>query len=137
MPPKPPQVLKHTIFLSVITIMCKAQLRWAGHVSCMPDNCIPKQLLYRGEAHSWRAKKTFQGQPEGLPLTDPAGAISSSKEPMQQRSTGPFKLSRNVQHARPEPPAPTHFYPNCGRGFLARIDPISHLRTHHSSSSAN
>ena len=75
-----------------------------------------------GQTHSQRAKKTFQGQPEGLPerlktsalstgshspRTDPPDAISSSKEPTQQRSAGPFKLSENVKHARPEPPAPT------------------------------
>ena len=29
---------------------------------------------------------------------------------------------------------PTHFCPTCGRGFLARIGLISHLRTHQSSS---
>lgn len=56
---------------------------------------------------------------------------------MQQRSAGPYKLSRNVQHDWSEPPAPTHFFPTCGRGFLARIGPIRHLWTHRSISSTN
>ena len=58
------------------------------------------------QTHSWRANKTFQGQPKGVPV-EPSGAISFSKEPTQLRSAGPFKLSRTVQHARPGPAAPT------------------------------
>ena len=40
------EVLKQTNFPSIITIMRKVQLRRAGHVSRMPADRIPKQLLY-------------------------------------------------------------------------------------------
>ncbi|KAL8612642.1 hypothetical protein ACOMHN_044583 [Nucella lapillus] len=57
-----------------------------------------------------------------LPPTGPPGATSSPKEPTQQRNADPVKRSRNVQHAKPEPPAPrlhNHFCPTCGRGFTS------------------
>ena len=40
------EVLKQAGLPSVITILRKSQLRWAGHVARMPDTRIPKQLFY-------------------------------------------------------------------------------------------
>lgn len=43
----------------MFTIVRKAQVRWAGHVTHMADNRIPKQLFY---GKLWQGKRTVGGQ---------------------------------------------------------------------------
>ena len=40
------EVLKRSGMQSVHTLLKLAQLRWTGHVTRMPDECLPKKILY-------------------------------------------------------------------------------------------
>ena len=47
------EVLSCTGMPSIYILLSEVQVRWAGHVSCMSDECLPKGLLY-GELLVWK-----------------------------------------------------------------------------------
>ena len=47
------EVLTRVNFSSIHTITMQSQLRWAGHLVCMPDHRLPKKLLF-DELHGKR-----------------------------------------------------------------------------------
>jgi len=51
-------------------------------------------------------------------------------EERRSRQADETRAVRKERAASTNSTAPTHFCPTCGRGFLARIGLISHLRTH-------
>jgi hypothetical protein len=53
------EVLERANMNSVHTMLRKAQLRWAGHVVRMPEERLPKQILYGELTHG---KRSFGGQ---------------------------------------------------------------------------
>ena len=146
------EVLERANLSSIITMMRKTQIRWAGHVSRMADSRIPKQLFYGQLKNGQRKiggprkryKDYFKSNLKDFNIDVTAWEKAASNWPAWRRliSNGALfseenrlnaaKLKRIRRKARKGAPErlPTHWCQTCGRGFLARIGLISHTRTY-------
>ncbi|XP_071508585.1 uncharacterized protein [Diadema antillarum] len=146
--------LTRTGIPSIITKIRKAQVRWAGHVTRMSDDRIPKKLFY-GELADGNKRKvggqkkrfkdnlkfylkdfsintaSWETLAADRPSWRHAIAVGARRAEEQRVKQAEHKRQmRKARAANPSSVAPTHFCPTCGRGFLAQIGLISHLRTH-------
>ena len=132
------EVLERANLPSVITMMRKAQIRWAGHVSRMADSRIPKQLFYgqlkNGQrkigAPRKRYKNYSKSNPKDFNIDVTAWEKAASDRPAWRRliSNGALfseenaaklkRIRRKAGEGAPER-LPTHWCQTCGRGFLA------------------
>ena len=148
------EILEQTGMSSVFTMLPKAQLRWAGHVTRMSDERLPKRLVY-GElqtgvrCHGRRQKKRFKDtlkasmkdfgvdhSPWGTLAQDRSAwcsAIHKGAAAYEQQRIETARTKRAARKARctnPSAQAPPRLScPHCDRTFRARIGLISHLRT--------
>ena len=63
------EVLKRAGMQSVHTLLKLAQLRWTGHVTRMPDERLPKKILYgelRWKMLPWWSEEAIQGHSQSL-----------------------------------------------------------------------
>ena len=149
------EVLKRAGMQSIHTLLKLAQLRWTDHVTRMPDERLPKKILY-GELQV--GKRSHGGQKKRYKDTLKASLKdfnipTESWEQIAQDRTkwrglikwggaGEYeakriaKPSRNVHSGKPElKHHQQSFLPQtsrsiCNRQFRAKIGLISHLRTH-------
>ena len=133
----------------------QSQLRWAGHVTRMSDERIPKRVLYgellAGTRSHGGQKKRFKdtlkaslkdfgidhNSWETLAQDRPAwrGAIRKEAAAHEAQRITTSKLKRIARKSRaignlPPQAANGLSCPHCLRTFRARIGLISHLRTH-------
>ena len=143
------EVLEKAGLPSIITILMQNQLRWAGHVTRMPDHRLPKQLFFgeltEGKRSAGGPKKRFKDTLKsslkafGLNTTSWEKTAEDrqtwrqtihkgAKQHETQRRTS-AKLRRQAKKEK-TPKEGTTPCPHCPRLFRARIGLSSHLRTH-------
>ena len=131
------EVLKWAGMQSVHTLLKLAQLRWTGHVTRMPDELLPKKILY-GELQI--GKRSHGGQKKRYkdtlkaPLKDfniPTDRVMGTDCTGSNKVVRPHKKgcwwiqSKKNQRSRAD-----LFCAICNRQFRTKIGLISHLRTH-------
>ena len=149
------EVLKRAGMQSVHTLLKLAQLRWTGHVTRMPDECLPKKILY-GElqvgkrSHGGQKKQykdTLKASLNDLNIpTESCEQIAQDGAKWQgliRRGAGEYEAKRiskaeqkHRQRKTRAKASPSELSSSdlscsiCNRQFRTKIGLISHLRTH-------
>ena len=136
---------------SIEAIISKRQLRWLGHVIRMPEDRLPRQILYGqllgGHRRPGGPKRRYKDQaktslkkcniaPDNLELlasdrTTWAAKVSKGVEALEQDRTAQRNLKRQQRHARraaPVDPDPQLTCPYCNKTCRARIGLVGYLR---------
>ena len=149
------EVLKRAGMQSVHTLLKLAQLRWTGHVTRMPDEHLPKKILY-GElqvgkcshgGQKKRYKDTLKASLKDFNIpTESWEQIAQDRTKWQgliKRGAGEYEAKRiseavqkRAQRKARAKASPTELSSSdlsctiCNRQFRAKIGLISHLRTY-------
>ena len=149
------EVLERASMPSIHTLLMKNQIRWAGHLTRMPDHRLPKRIFYGELRYGKRSQggqrkrfkdtlktslKAFEIHPD---TWETAAKDRNSWRTSLRKGTVTCEASRTARAVKKrldrkttarDPPTETSGIPcpHCQRTFRAKIGLISHLRTHSS-----
>ena len=134
-------------------MICKSQLWWVGHVVRMPDNRLPKQLLFGQLTHGARQASGPKLRFEDIikhnikafgttTNTWEQAAMEQSKYRAFLHSGAMLAEATRAEHVKekrrrrkdrtsPEAGDPALTCPDCGRQFTAQIGLFTHLKWKH------
>ena len=150
------EVLKRAGMQSIYTLLKLAQLRWTGHVTRMPDERLPKKILYgkssRKRSHGGQKKRykvTLKASLKDFNIpTESWEQIAQDRTKWRgliKRGAGEYEAKRISEaeqkraqrkaRAKASPTEQSFFSSDlscsvCNRQFRAKIGLLSHLRTH-------
>jgi transcription termination factor 2 len=150
------KVLERANTTSIEAMVARHRLRWIGHVQRMPDDRLPKRILYaelvNGNRPVGGPKKRFKDQlkrtliASDIPLShwvetandrtrwrqvceDGIQRLETTRR-TKERQKKEAKKQRAEDRALGRGPMPTIPCPHCDRLFLSRLGLYSHSRTH-------
>ena len=152
------EVLERASMPSIHTLLMKNQIRWAGHLTRMPDHRLPKRIFYSelrcGKRSQGGQRKRFK---DTLKISLNAFGIHHDTWEAAARDRNSWRASlrkgaviceatrtaravkkrqdRKTTAGIPPPETASILCPHCQRTFRAKIGLISHLRTHGSTPS--
>lgn len=129
-------VLERTNCESIDVLVGRAQLRWVGHVQRMPENRLPKCVLYGELAHGPRRQGgQLKRYKDVLHVTLKELGVQNRWEELAadrsewRRVVNSYNIEPNRR--RQNPPVQGNFEcPDCGRVISSRIGLFSHRKTH-------
>jgi transcription termination factor 2 len=148
------EVLERAMMPSILAVLRRTQLRWAGHVSRMSNSRLPKMLLFGELKHGARSrggqkkryKDTLKANMKEVSIDyNRWEALASDRSRWRSciaHATTSYEANRindakrkraarkERQAAGQQLPLDARSCPHCHRQFKARIGLISHLRTH-------
>ena len=127
------EVLKRAGMLSVHTLLKLAQLRWTGHVTRMPEERLPKKILY-GELEMGKRSHGGQSRSDAKKVREKSRECRNHKpQPFpdpKRKKRKPTNLNKHKPNKRTESTKISSLFPKRGNRNTKRTEKHKNKMTH-------